>query len=182
MEGRLAGGVRCGGKPYTGGQCIVGSACSPCHPPSQLQAIVSIAACMPGTRARCVEVVHTETWASVGAGVSPWGWELFSSSPGSPERFHCVTTGWPSRRALSLRHLCTGLGRQRTSLDRPRPLRSPSKCPAGGLLCPQGLLCPVSVPSCGTGGRAAAAPSGHGCCRAEGAVGSVSGEAVSGGF
>lgn len=67
MEGRLAGGVRCGGKPYTGGQCIVGSACSPCHPPSQLQAIVSIAACMPGTRARCVEVVHAETWGISGS-------------------------------------------------------------------------------------------------------------------
>lgn len=52
----------------------------------------------------------------------------------------------------------------------------------GELLCPQGLLHPVGVPSCRVGGKAAAAPHEHGCCGAEGGVGSVSVEAVSGGF
>lgn len=129
--------------------------------------------------------------ASEGSRGKPPDPELCSSSPSSRERFHCVILARPSGRAQSLRHLCVGLGlgRHRTSLGRPQPLRSllqpgaPAKCPAGGLLCPQGLLDPVSVPSRGMGGRAAAAaPHEHRCCRAEGDVGSDSVEAVSGGF
>lgn len=181
--GEAGGGVSMRGKavhrwPMHSGICL-----QPLRPP--LPSCRLLSASLPACQAPGQGVWRRSVprhGASERAGVSLWGWELFSSSPSSRERFHCVTMGWPSRRALSLRHLCVGLGRHRTSLHRPWPLRSPSEWPAGGLFCPQGLLPPVSVPSCGTGGRAAAAPDGHGCCRAEGAVESVSVEAVSGGF
>lgn len=73
-----------------------------------------------------------------------------------------------------------GWGRHHTSLgahQEPAAAWSPRKVPCGEGC--SGLLHPGSVPSL-QGGRKSSSE--HGCCGAEGGVGSVSVEAVSGGF
>lgn len=139
MEGRLAGRGLDVGESFT--QVAVALwdlPADPVNPPSQPQAIVSIAVCKPGTWERCAETIRARTRGTRGRRGKSLGWELCSGSPNSQERFHCVTLTWPSRRAQSLRHLCVvlGLGRHCMLLGRPQPLRRllrlgyPARCTA----------------------------------------------------
>lgn len=89
--------------------------------------------------------------ASEGAGVSPRGPELCSSSRSCRERFHCVILGWPSGKAWSLWHLCEGSGEaaliagQTSAPQEPAAAWSPSKAPCReGCSAPRGF-CTLSV-------------------------------------